>query len=361
VYVKVTDFQEKVNRVRQMIRQQPIDGVLITQQKNFSWLTSGRGFVNLASERAVATILITDTTLTLIVNNIEAQRLIEEEIQGEFEEVQIFPWYRPWELNAYVKKMTGDGKIKLDTELESQWIQLRTVLTKDEMQRIRSLGRDTADAIEQTAFELKAGETEYEIAARLAAQCLKRGIEPVVNLVAVDQRAFIRRHPLPTNLTLQNYAMLVVCGRRQGQIVSATRLVHFGRPSEELIRKHRAVALVDSILIAKTRPGTAFSALFVEMKKAYETAGYPDEWTCHHQGGLSGYNSREILLLPDSAQVVQSGQVYAWNPSIAGVKSEDTLIIHEDGNEVITYTGNFPMIELEFQGNTLRRPDILIR
>ena len=29
------------------------------------------------------------------------------------------------------------------------------------------------------------------------------------------------------------------------------------------------------------------------------------------------------------------GQVFAWNPSITGVKSEDTILIRENGNEVL--------------------------
>ena len=56
----------------------------------------------------------------------------------------------------------------------------------------------------------------------------------------------------------------------------------------------------------------------------------------HHQGGATGYGPREALATPESTFRVAEGQFYAWNPSIAGVKSEDTMVVGSQGNQVIT-------------------------
>lgn len=355
------EFQLKVDQIRELLKKKFVKGVSISQQKNFSWLTSGRGFVNQATERAVGTIVITLDSTCIIANNIEAVRLMEEEVQAEFDQVEVFPWHEPTQLNEIISRLAGDERFVWDTELETDFIAFRTILTGREKERVRRLAQDTAQALEQTAFEIQRGETEFHIASRLAAHCLERGIEPIVNLVAADLRVFSRRHPLPTSQRLDNYAMLVIGGRRQGQIVSASRLVHFGQPSEDLLERHKAVATVDAAMISHTVYGTRFSDIFAYMKEAYKAVGFAEEWKYHHQGGLSGYLSREQLLLPDVSLQVQQDQVYAWNPSIAGVKSEDTILITGQGQEILTYTGQYPMVEVEWNGKKIERPGILIR
>jgi hypothetical protein len=61
--------------------------------------------------------------------------------------------------------------------------------------------------------------------------------------------------------------------------------------------------------------------------------------------------------------VVGMRQAFAWNPSIAGVKSEDTILVSpERGLEVITRPerSSWPLLRAEVEGlGALDRPDIL--
>jgi len=57
--------------------------------------------------------------------------------------------------------------------------------------------------------------------------------------------------------------------------------------------------------------------------------------------------------------VVSVGQTYAWNPSITGTKSEDTILVGEAGNEVLTAIENWPMLPVAVNGQTFARPAIL--
>ena len=79
----------------------------------------------------------------------------------------------------------------------------------------------------------------------------------------------------------------------------------------------------------------------------------------HHQGGPASYAPRDYLVTPDSAEIVAENQVYAWNPSIAGVKSEDTILIGSAGNEVLTSIAGWPTYEVEMDGRSVYRPAIL--
>src|SRR5712691_178400 len=119
--------------------------------------------------------------------------------------------------------------------------------------------------------------------------------------------------------------------RRGGVVVSLTRLVHFGDPEPELRKRHEAVTAVDATFINASRPGAVAGEIFRGGMAAYAAVGYPDEWTRLHQGGATGYAGRDYRATPDSPHVVRLHQAFAWNPSIAGTKSEDTLLVTPSG------------------------------
>jgi antitoxin VapB len=132
-------------------------------------------------------------------------------------------------------------------------------------------------------------------------------------------------------------------------------LVYFGPLPDEVRRKAEAVAQVDATFITATRPGRTLGQVFDEAVSAYAQTGFAEEWHLHHQGGPTGYEPREYVATPGSTDMVQAGQVYAWNPSITGAKSEDTVLVGEAGNEVLTEISGWPMLSVE----GLSRPAIL--
>ena len=153
--------------------------------------------------------------------------------------------------------------------------------------------------------------------------------------------------------------MLILCGRKWGLICSLTRLIYFGSLPDEVRRKSEAVAQIDADMIAATRPGFTMGDVFQKAQSGYAAAGFPDEWQRHHQGGLAGYAPREVTVVPGSAEPVLVGQAYAWNPSIAGAKSEDTILVGEQTNEVITEMADWPYVEVEVSGERFKRPAVL--
>ena len=98
------------------------------------------------------------------------------------------------------------------------------------------------------------------------------------------------------------------------------------------------------------RPGRSLGEIFRDGQAAYARVGFPDEWRQHHQGGVVGYEPREYLGMPDSADKVSIGQALAWNPSIAGAKVEDTILVAPQGNEIITSIAGWPAISVAVPG-----------
>jgi Xaa-Pro aminopeptidase len=113
-------------------------------------------------------------------------------------------------------------------------------------------------------------------------------------------------------------------------------------------------------MIVATQPGRTIGQVFKIAQEAYARVGYADEWRLHHQGGPAGYEPREYLATPGSTDRVYAGQVYAWNPSIAGSKSEDSVLIGDNGFEVLTAIPGWPKLEVDVSGQIIERPDILI-
>ena len=358
------EFESKQIALRAMLAEQNLDAMLLRRVSSFAWATCGAAsYVNTAATEGVGSLLITPAGRYLVTDNIEAPRFEKEEqlkVQGW--DFQVHLWH---EQPDVIARLTGKLKLGADVpypgamNLSSQVARLRARLTPEEGQRYRQVGRLCSEAMEAAIQGVKPGQNEQEIAAILGGETQKRGVQPIVVLIATDERVFNFRHPLPTDKQLEHYAMLVLCGRKAGLVISMTRLVHFGELPEELKRKAEAVSFVDAAFIAGTRPGRTTGDVLQDGIDAYGRAGFPNEWNLHHQGGAAGYEAREYFATPGSADPISEGQVYAWNPSIAGTKSEDTILVGAEGNELLTAIPGWPTTTVSVRGQTLARPRIL--
>jgi len=88
-----------------------------------------------------------------------------------------------------------------------------------------------------------------------------------------------------------------------------------------------AVAKVDASFILNTKIGVKIADIFKNAISTYKEVGYPDEWKFHHQGGAAGYETRDYIATPDSLQIVQPNQAFAWNPSIKGAKAKILFLL----------------------------------
>jgi len=358
------EFELKLSRIQDLLNQHSLDGLLIQQVDNFAWATCGvASYVNTAASIGAASLLILPASRYLVTDNIESARLKQDEnLHEQGWEFRTAPWFAgnpPLPEITSGLKLGTDGPSPAAKDLSSALSRMRSELTPEEDARFRKLAHSCAEAMDAAIRAVRPGVTEDEIAGLLAREALCRGVQPIVNLIAVDERIFNIRHPLPTRNHLKSYAMLVLCGRMWGLICSITRFVHFGRLPDDLRRKQDAVVQVDAQFIAATRPGRRLNDILAKGIEAYRAVGFADEWQLHHQGGLAGYAPREIFATPTSMEEVISGQVYAWNPSISGVKSEDSILVGEKGNEILTAIPSWPTLKVNVEGSTFERPAIL--
>jgi Xaa-Pro dipeptidase len=360
--VEQAEFEEKQRRVNAFLEAQGLEGVLLGTIANFAWATGGKSNqVGAATETGAGALLITREGRYLVADEVETPRLLEEELAEQEVEPLAYSWYQPDPAAAGRRRVSGrvaaDFPVAGLEDLPPAFNELRWSLTPAEVERYRWLGEHAGVAMTHVLFHLRPGLNEGQIAALLAEVLIGFGIQPTVLLVAVDDRMARYRHPLPTEQRLERAAMLVVGARRWGLVASLTRLVHFGETDEALRRRHAAVTAVDAAMIEATRPGTSAAEVFRVGMAAYAEQGFPDEWMRHHQGGATGYAGRDYRATPETPHLIRDCQAFAWNPSIAGTKSEDTILVTSTGAEVLTQTPDLPHVAV----GGMARPDILVR
>lgn len=364
------ECRHKHQQVAAFLREHSLAAVVLTRRCNFAWFTAGGlNHVPTAADVGIASLVITPERVGCVTNNIEQPRLAAEELPELDIELHAAPWYQPHELLKLFFEAIGSGPAARDAPapglpdhlipLDPKFNELRWPMTEGEIERYRQLGRDVAECLESTCRSATPGITEHALASRLAAALLDRGIRAPVILMAADERVASFRHPIPTSKPFARYGMAVAGAERHGLTVSATRLFTFEPISDDLKRRHAAVCRVDAEMIAATRPGATLGGVIETARRAYATAGYADEWIHHHQGGSTGYLGREVKAMPGSPIDVRPNQVFAWNPSIAGTKSEDTILVGPDRNEILSATGDWPTTDYPAGGQVWPRCDIL--
>jgi Xaa-Pro aminopeptidase len=366
----------KDQRVSDYLRRKGLDGLILSRVDNFAWFTcGGQNHVSVSAEGGVGSVLFLLGHRFLLANNIEAHRLLDEETGKVKHQVISWPWHDDGKRDEIVGKLIANRRVVSDDgmlgtpRLERDFVELRYSLTDAEIARYRALGRDCSAAMEDACAQIKKGQKECEIAGAVSRAFMDYNIHPTVVLIAADERISKYRHPIFTDKKVKKYVMVVKCGRRHGLILSLTRLVHFGKLSKELCRKHEAVCAVDAAYILSSTVGACVADVLKNGVQVYRERGYADEWQLHHQGGPTGYAGRDYKATPTESRRIVPNQALAWNPSITGTKSEDTILVKSEIRnpkfeipcELLSQPSKkWPTLLAEYKGQKIRRADILV-
>lgn len=354
----------KLEQLRTLMARRGVDALHLTSVANTGWLTAGATTcVDPTLETASLSLLVTHDQAVALTDPIEEPRLRGEERLNELGlGLVIEPWHargRALRLKTARLRLASDTADDMAVNLNSDLVALRSLLCASEQARLRTGARLATSAMDEAARAVRPGMTELEAAALLEASSRRRGGAATVTLVGADERIERYRHPLPTARRIERQVLLVLCLRYRGLVSALTRTVYFGEPPDALRQLSAAVARVDAQVIAATRPGRTLGELFETLRAAYAREGQPEAIEEHHQGGTIAYLARETFARPGSLARIAVGQAFAWNPSLRGAKSEDTLLLTETGPEIITAIDGWPSLTVETEIGPVARPAIL--
>ncbi|OLC52513.1 MAG: hypothetical protein AUH85_16990 [Chloroflexi bacterium 13_1_40CM_4_68_4] len=314
----------------------------LTTRRNFAWLTDGGdAHVAGATDESVAAIVVTARDVRVVTTVIEAKRLADEELGGANLAIEAAPW--PDGLQPLLRELPAP--VAHDADIEPELRHVRARLTAEEEERLIWLGARAARAVTEVFVATRRGDLETVIAERMALRLADDGVNAPVLLVASDERIARYRHPIPKPKRVERALLLVLCAEWRGLYVALTRQgMLSGRVEEETRKRFAASRQIEIAFNDATVPGRTLGEVFELGIEAYKRSGYPDEWRLHHQGGTIGYRGREILATPNERERVDPGMAFAWNPSVTGVKVEDTLLLQRDGRRAfVTRDDSWPL------------------
>lgn len=325
----------RIERVRGLLEAHDASGLLLSSRASFAWLTlGGQNHVVAASAEGAVPLLVTRSGCFALAAANEAPRIAEEELDGLPVEIVTLPWYEPDAVAREAQRICGSEPL-LEGACGSELVDLRLRLSATEQARMRWIGAECDRAMSENLGAVTQGATEDGLAAGVQASLAAEGLRLPVMLVAADERIDRYRHPLPKGRPIERRVMLVVVGERWGLHVAATRMLELEPPSPELLRRTAATDHVLEAMRGATVPGRTLDDVLAAARRAYAAAGFGDEWTLHHQGGLIGYQGRERIATPGDGTLIEAGMAVAWNPSISGAKAEATDLVGESGLESI--------------------------
>ena len=363
------DVEEKHERIRKFLDETGHDAVVLGMADSVAWFTSGGDLgQDLCAGPGAILLFVNRTCRAVISDNVQSNRVFEEELAGLGFQLKERPWYEDTfqvvaELchnKRVATDMGGYGCSQVRREADALRA-LRRRLTGLERQRLRELGRTLTLAVEATCRNFDRGEREADVAGHLAHRLMREGVVPVDLRVASDDRLGRFRQPTFKASPILKRATIAVTGRRHGLCASVTRTVAFGPIDREHKAHHSLATMVDATCIFFSRPGEVISEVFRRAKRIYEKFDHPHEWTLDYQGNVVGYSPREIVLRPDSGLELESDMALAWSPSVGSARTEDTVVIDSRGYEVVTAPQDWPTIDVAVKGFIIPRPNVLER
>lgn len=362
----MTEITRKIRAIRERMKPARADAVRLKGVDWFAWITGGADSALLVgAETGVAEVLVTMERALILTNSIDRERLAVEELPSEFEIVS-FAWTQETGAEDFIASEFKPGLIVSDRPqgveigVPEEWKQLRLTLSTRELARYQELGSDTARAVSRVLRDARPEQSENELAGEIARALLERGIEPALLLVAGDGRVQRYRRPRPTEGRIGDRVMASVAGRRQGLYANLTRHVFFRPPLLEEIERAEAVLNLEAEAFRATEELRPLPDIYRRLRARYVELGLGADVDRAHYGGPTGYRAREELARPQGSLGVrvEPQMAFAWNPSLPGMRIEDTVFLGADQQLInLTYDAEWPSVDVDGR----KRPALLVR
>jgi Xaa-Pro aminopeptidase len=354
------DIEIKQAVVAAILREAGCDGLLIFEQENFSWLSSGGAARATLDAQELPLLYFSPEQRWLLCGNYDSQRLFDEELDGLGFQLKEWPWH--WGRDQLLADLCQKRRLACDRPFRDckPVFELlrnrRRFLTPYEQACYRSLGQIVSHALEATGRSMMPGETERDVAGQLGHRLLHRGAFPMAIGVAADDRARTYRQCGFTAAPIRRHCLMSLSARKYGLCATAGRAVSFGPMDDDLRGEHEAACKISAAYVASTWPDAVPAEILNAGRRIYLVSGFEHEWRQCPQGHVTGRAAVEQPLTPHTQELLQANWAVTWRASVGAAASCDSYLVSDKAPELITSTQVWPLRRIRFQGVEFVRP-----
>lgn len=220
---------------------------------------------------------------------------------------------------------------------------MRSVKTAAELEKLRHAAEITDRAYEEVIGQIRAGQSELEVAhlisSAISAAGGELGFEPLVQFGA--NSALPHHRPTDHRLAHGDLVLLDFGAAYQGYAADTTRMAVAGEPASEQREIHRVVLEAHDAAIAAVRAGTTAGEVDAAARGVIESAGHGAEFIHRTGHGLGLETHEDPSLDPGSHMRLEAEMVCTVEPGIyiagwGGVRIEDDVVVEKGGARLLT-------------------------
>lgn len=222
------------------------------------------------------------------------------------------------------------------------FLELRSIKTSEEIDRLRQAGRATDKAHFKVQLEARAGMTEKDVANIISETLLREGIEDIGIIIVASGERSVLPNVGPSDRVLQpgDIVRIDILGHIGAYCSDVARTYVVGDPSAEQAAMWQKLSDTLDALKSDIRPGRTTAQLYKTFADKYESVGLPPSAFVGHGLGLSVHEHPWIAQDPRFDRPLEEGMVLCVEPYYltgeTGYQLEDELIVTKNGFELIT-------------------------
>ena len=342
----------KIEKLRKLLKENEIDGLLITNPYNRRYMTGFTGTAGVAIVSNEDAVFITDFRYTeQATEQINGYRIVQhsktimEEVAEQVKQMKIHTLgFEKDDLSYALFEMyekAVDSTLKPVGGLVEK---LRLIKTPDELETLKKAAEIADHTFDHICTVIQPGMTELEVSNELEFFMRKQGAtSSSFSIIVASGLRSALPHGVATDKVIEtgDFVTLDFGALYNGYISDITRTLAIGEPSAKLREIYEVTLAAQELALKEIKPGMTGIEADAIARDYIKSKGYGDAFghsTGHgiglevHEGPSLSFRS-ETVLEPNMVVTVEPG---IYLPEIGGVRIEDDIIITETGNERLT-------------------------